>query len=817
VLITDARERSVLAAIRALDAAGYRVGTATDSRMSPGQSSRSCSRHHRVPSPNIDGEAFVRRVQEIVEGGDYDALIIGTDASLLAISEHRALLAGLVKIGLPPRDVVRKALSKLELARAAEAVGLRAPSMAVCDSEDQARVAARELGFPVIAKAASAVVVNDRSITRPDTRLIVDEAALDSWLERQRPGSILIQVREHGPVYSCAGVMTDDGLIGFALARYVRTWPPEAGNASFAETIAAPEDLRERVISLLRRIGWQGIFELELMGAEDGSFSAIDLNPRVYGSLALAVRAGAVLPALWCDTLLGRTVTPQVARAGISYRWEEGEVRNVAALARRGSFRDAIAVLRPHRPCAHADFSKHDPGPLAVRTLLIAGRALRTTRGRNSSEPGAKRGDSKNPIARTEVTELQRPLARARRRASRAPASTMPVAIIGAGPYGLAVGAHLRAAGVPVRQFGRTMSYWREQMPVGMLLRSSLQASSISDPDRALRLEHYGESAGVTLGRPIELSQFIEYGDWFQRKTALDLDERLVDRVERDENAFQLTLEDGEQLRAARVVVAAGLFPFARSPSVFDALPQGSVSHASAHADLAPFSGRSVAVIGSGQSALESAALLCERGANVEILARASTINWLGFSTNGASPQGLRWPKPPTDVGGRVTGWIAAAPGGFRIIPSTRAREIVVFRCLRPAGAGWLPERLTEVTVSLGRTVVAAQQSGAKVSLTLDDGTMRTVDHVLLGTGYEIDVRRYPFIRGSLEDLALNEGSPILRDGLESSIPGLHFVGAPAAATFGPIMRFVVGTWYAAPAVTRRVLGQRQPLLSLSY
>jgi FAD-dependent urate hydroxylase len=817
VLLTDARERSVLAAIRALDAAGYRVGTATDGRLSPGQSSRSSSRHHRVPSPNVDGEAFVRRVQEIVASGDYDALMIGTDASLLAISEHRALLAGLVKIGLPPRDVVRRALSKLELARAAEAVGLRAPSMIVCDSDDDARAAARELGYPVVAKAASAVVVNDRSITRPDTRLIVDEATLDEWLERQRPGSTLIQVRGHGPVYSCAGVMTDDGLTGFALARYLRTWPPEAGNASFAETIAAPEDLRERVISLLRRIGWQGLFELELMGAEGGGFFAIDLNPRVYGSLALAVRAGAVLPALWCDTLLGRAVTPQVARPGVSYRWEEGEVRNFAALARQGSLRAAIDVLRPRRPCAHADFSRRDPRPVAVRAVLIAGRALHTTRGRSSSGSAAQGGEPNSPIARTGVTGSPRPVARARRRARRAPASRMPVAIIGAGPYGLAVGAHLRDAGVPVRQFGRTMSYWREQMPIGMLLRSSLQASSISDPHRALRLEHYGESAGVTLARPIELSQFIEYGDWFQRKTAPDLDERLVDRVERDENAFQLTLQDGEQLRAARVVVAAGLFPFARTPAVFDGLPQGTVSHASAHADLAPFSGQSVAVIGSGQSALESAALLCEQGANVEIVARAPTINWLGYSANGASPKGLHWPKPPTDVGGRVTGWIAAAPGGFRIIRSARAREVVAFRCLRPAGAGWLPERLTEATVSLGRTVVAAQWSGAKVDLTLDDGTTRTVDHVLLGTGYDIDVRRYPFIRGSMDDLALTGGSPILRHGLESSIPGLHFVGAPATATFGPIMRFVVGTWYAGPAVTRRVLGQRQPLLSLSY
>lgn len=817
VLVTDARERSVLAAIRALAAAGYGVGTTTDTRLSPGQSSRSCSRHHRVSSPSTDGEAFVRRLREIVKGGDYTAMIIGSDASLLAISEHRELLAGLVKIGLPGREVVRNALSKLELSRAAEAVGFRTPPMIVCESEEQAREAARELGFPVIAKAASAVVVTDGSITRPDTRLILDEATLDAWLELQRPGSTLIQVREHGPVYSCAGVMTAEGLVGFTLARYVRTWPLEAGNASFAETISPPEDLRERVTPLLQRMGWQGIFELELMGCDGGEFFAIDLNPRVYGSLALAVRAGAALPALWCDVLLGRPVTPQVARAGISYRWEEGEVRNFAALARRGSFGAAIEVLRPHRPCAHADFSKRDPGPLAVRALLIAGRAFRNTRGRTSTESAARGGVWGAPTGRTDAAGSERPLARARRRASRAPASTMPVAIIGAGPYGLAVGAHLRDAGVPVRQFGRTMSYWREQMPTGMLLRSSLRASSISDPHRELRLEHYGEAVGRPLGKPIELSRFVEYGDWFQRKTAPDLDERFVARVERDENSFNLTLEDDEQVRAARVVVAAGLFPFARSLSVFDELPQGCVSHASAHANLGSFSGQSVAVIGSGQSALESAALLSEQGANVEILARAPTITWLGNSANGAAPQGLRWPKPPTDVGGRVTGWIAAAPGGFRVIPSTRAREVVVVRCLRPAGAGWLPERLTEVTLSLGRTVVAAERAGQKVDLTLDDGTTRSVDHVLLGTGYEIDVRRYPFLRESVDDLELSEGSPILRAGLESSIPGLHFVGAPAAGTFGPIMRFVIGTWYAAPAVTRRVLGQRQPLLSRSY
>jgi FAD-dependent urate hydroxylase len=817
VLITDARERAVVGAIRALDAAGYRVATTGDARLSPGAWSRSCSEHHRVSSPSEDGEAFVGQLEAIVQDGDYAALVIGSDASLLAISEHRERLERHVRIVLPSRDAVRAALSKVELARAAEAVGFGTPRTRLCESREQARHAARELGFPVIAKSASTLVARGEATVRPDSRLIADEPALGAWLEQ--PGPWLIQHRERGEVYSCAGVMADEGLVGFALARYLRTWPPQAGNASFAETVAPPRDLRESVSALLDLMAWRGIFELELMSSADGGFVAIDLNPRVYGSLALSVRAGASLPALWCDVLLGRSVLPRLARPGLCYRWEEGEARNLAALARRGAWRAALAVLRPRRGCTHAEFSIRDPGPIAARALLTARKTLARSGGERAS--GGTRGFRRASAATagpTPTNRSEQQMPQAHSRANGAGGSAHPVAIVGAGPYGLAVGAHLRDAGVAVRQFGRTMSYWREQMPSEMLLRSSLKASSISDPNRALRLERYAEESGRPVGRPIELSRFVEYGEWFQHITAPDLDERSVARVERNGDGFTLTLEDDEQLRASRVVVAAGLFPFARRPPVFDALPPTSVSHASEYADLSVFSGASVAVIGCGQSALESAALLSEHGAKVEVLARAEEVYWLGWNPNGDVPARLRWPKPPTDVGGRVTGWIASTPGGFRLIPSARAKEIVQFRCLRPAGAGWLRPRLTEVTLSLGRTVLAAEQTGEQVVLTLDDGTQRNVDHVFLGTGYDVDVRRYPFLAAELSgELELSDGLPILRPGLESSIPGLHFVGAPATGSFGPIMRFVVGTWYAAPAVTRRVLGQRQPLLSQSY
>lgn len=799
VLVTDAGDRSVLAAIRTLHAGGYKVGAAAHARPAAGQWSRACARAYHVPDPRVDGAAFVAEIERVVARGDYAALLVGSDFSLLAVSEHRARLRPFVKIGLPDHEVVLGALSKSKLGRVAAEVGLQTPTSIACHGEQQVLAAARELGFPVVAKSAAAVVAIGRGAQRPDSRLLADEASLRQWCAQQ-PAIALLQRRETGDVHSFAGVATADGLLGIAFARYRRTWPAEAGNASFAETLTAPRDLREQVAALIELMGWRGVFELELIRRADGSYLAIDLNPRVYGSLTLAAHAGASLATLWCDALLGRAVDPQIARAGVCYRWEEGELRNFAARLRDGSLGAAIEIARPRRGCVHADFALNDPAPLAARALLGARRVVQRRRRRHDGPKSGAVVHAKIPALATSSPSL-------------------PTAIIGAGPYGLSIGAHLRDAGVPVVQFGRTMSYWREQMPAGMLLRSSQKASSISDPHRALRIEHWAREVGHPLARPIEIAEFIEYGEWFQRKTAPDLDERLVANVQNGGAGFQITLEDGETVHAGRVIVAAGLFPFARRPAPLDELPTDDVSHASEHADLIPFAGKRVAVIGSGQSALESAALLREHGADVQVIARNPTIYWLGFNPEGdVPPPTVHWPKPPTDVGGRVTGWIAATPESFRIIRSRRLRETVMFRCVRPAGAGWLADRLADVPISLGRIVTSAEHGEDGVRLTLDDATTRVVDHVFLGTGYQVDVRRYPFLSPELTGaLELDEGLPLLAGGLESSVPGLHFVGAPATRSFGPIMRFVVGTWFAAPAVTRRVTGRRLAPLALSY
>ncbi|MDQ6670663.1 MAG: FAD-dependent oxidoreductase [Chloroflexota bacterium] len=384
--------------------------------------------------------------------------------------------------------------------------------------------------------------------------------------------------------------------------------------------------------------------------------------------------------------------------------------------------------------------------------------------------------------------------------------------IIGAGPYGLAATAHLRAAGVQVRVFGQAMSSWERYMPVGMWLRSAWRASNIADPHHALTLDRYQAECGTRLRRPVPVESFIDYGRWVQRQIAPDLDQRSVTRLQRSAVGFQLVLEDGETVDAQRVVVAAGIAPFAWRPPHLAWLPPWLVSHASDHPDLGQFGGRRVLVLGGGQSALESAALLHEAGAQVEVVTRASRIRWLRGSDQARSlvdRQLDRWLRAPSEVGPYGLSWVVELPDLFRRLPRHVQQRIARVSIL-PAGAAWLIRRLVGVPITTGRTILSAAPDGGRLLLTLSDGSERCVDHLLLGTGYSVDVGRYPFLAPELtRSLRRVGGYPQLADGLESSVPGLHFLGAAAAGTFGPLMRFVAGTKYAAPALTRRLASER--------
>ena len=379
------------------------------------------------------------------------------------------------------------------------------------------------------------------------------------------------------------------------------------------------------------------------------------------------------------------------------------------------------------------------------------------------------------------------------------------VTILGAGPYGLATAAALHGAGLTVSVFGEPMSFWERNMPTGMLLRSPYAGSSIGDPRGPLSLDAYSLHTDTKLDRPMPLPQFISYGHWVQARGVPDVDTRKVVDVRRADRGLMLQLEDGEEVVTERLVVAAGIGYFPHVPAVFQGLPPELVSHASAHRYLTHLSGRRVLVVGAGQSALESAALLLESGAQVELVSRAEVIHWLG------QRPWLRSLGPlsavlyaPAEVGPPLLCQLVRVPGMVRRMPAARRHQLD-HRAIRPAGAAWLRPRVVDaVPLSVGREVVLADRVGDKVAVTFDDAESGVFDHVLLGTGYRVDIARYPFLsRQLLTDVRRVDGYPLLGAGLESSVPGLHFVGAPAARSFGPLMRFVAGSHFAASEVAR--------------
>jgi thioredoxin reductase len=370
--------------------------------------------------------------------------------------------------------------------------------------------------------------------------------------------------------------------------------------------------------------------------------------------------------------------------------------------------------------------------------------------------------------------------------------------------------------GLDVRVFGEPMSFWDRNMPLGMYLRSNWSATQIADPNRALTLEAYIAANGNHLSQPVPLDRFIQYGRWYQGQAIPDLDQRKIARIESGSQGFRAALADGEIVESRRVVIAAGIGSFPWRPPEFRDLPTSLASHTSEHRDLAKFAGKRVLAVGGGQSALESAALMHEAGAIVEVVARSREIHWLqGWASKTLHHRAgtfiRRLLYAPTDVGPAGVSQLLARPDLLRYLPRGLKNKLWK-RSIRPAGARWLVSRLEKVPIHLGRSVVSVSPVGDKARVRLDDGSERTVDHVLLGTGYQVDISKYEFLDPNLvQSIRRVNGYPVLGKGLETSLPGLHILGAPAAWTFGPLMQFVSGTRYASPALTRHISARTRP------
>jgi cation diffusion facilitator CzcD-associated flavoprotein CzcO len=383
------------------------------------------------------------------------------------------------------------------------------------------------------------------------------------------------------------------------------------------------------------------------------------------------------------------------------------------------------------------------------------------------------------------------------------------VIVMGAGPYGLSVSAHLQGCGLKVATFGKPIHFWRNHMPQGMLLRSYPWATNLSDPEKKYSIEQYFLHKGLEAVYPLPIETFIDYGLWFQENAVPNLDQTYIANIDRKDNHFLVTLEDGRVVESKAVVMAPGLHYYFYCPPEYKNLPSSLFSHSADHVDLNIFAGKRVAVIGRGQGALENAALLHEGSADVYVISR-SPLKWLpgGNGNNPTWRQKLRSPRAALGNGWKNL-FLEKFPYLSYYIPvATRYR--VFDHHHGPIGASWLKSRI------LGQFPVKEQIQVTKVEavnniarLTLSDGEVLEVDHVILGTGYRTDVNRLPMLDASLRKaIQTDEGFPVLNHWFESSIPGLYFVGYSSLRSFGAFYRFVAGVGAASHRVSKAIARQ---------
>jgi cation diffusion facilitator CzcD-associated flavoprotein CzcO len=392
---------------------------------------------------------------------------------------------------------------------------------------------------------------------------------------------------------------------------------------------------------------------------------------------------------------------------------------------------------------------------------------------------------------------------------------TKEVVVIGAGPYGLSTAAHLQDAGAEPYVIGQSMAFWKQNMPVGMLLRSKSEASNIAAPQKYLSIAAYEKAIHHKIADPLPIEDFIGYGEWFQKQVAPDLDTRHVKNVSHNGSLFDLALDDGETMQAKSVVLALGIGPFFYRPVQFVGIPRELAPHSSDLKDFSRFRGKRIMVIGRGQSALETGALLHENGAEVQILTRDPALIFRPFAwrkhifrklTSGPL-LGLSYRIiPPTDLGDVRTARKMANPELFRR-QTPEVQEQLLRACARPIGAYWLEPRLEGVLVKTGASVATAAIARTGLKLELSDGTTELVDFAVCATGYRIDISMYRLLDNSLQQHIRKtpDGYPVLDTSLQTSVRGLYMAGVIGERTLGPTLRFVTGTSNAGPRLASAI------------
>jgi len=372
--------------------------------------------------------------------------------------------------------------------------------------------------------------------------------------------------------------------------------------------------------------------------------------------------------------------------------------------------------------------------------------------------------------------------------------------IIGAGPFGLSLAAQAAHDGIEHLVVGKPMEFWRRNMPEGMFLRSACDWHL--DPLNVHTIDAFLRSQGKTSSdvEPLSLKFYLSYADWFRKQKNIEPLPFHVQRLDHTNDGFVATAVDGERLHARRVVLAPGFKHFQHIPTELRSkLPKGR-KHTCEFVDFSEAKNKRFLIIGGRQSAFEWAALLLDAGAVAVHLSH-------------------RHPSPAFTeaewswVGPLVDGMVKN-PKWFRRL-SEAEREAVSHRLWaegRLKVEPWLAPRLDDarVTVWPNTELVSCSEDGeGELVAGLTNGETLNIDHVVLATGYKVDIKRLPLLAAGniLDVLETRNGFPLLDDHLETSVPGLFITSMPAMQDFGPFFGFTISVRTSAKLICERLLG----------
>ena len=668
------------------------------------------------------------------------------DGSIAALRPWRSSFERAdVALALASESAFDVANDKQRTLAVADELGIPYPRTVPIDRIEDIPAALAEVGLPAVVKPTRSWAPNPDLAIRVISQAVLEESEALTYVKRLHDvGSSAVLQQWATGRREAVSVFYVWGRVWAKFAEVAhRTTPALGGVSVVREGIPMPADLESAALALVHALDLEGYSEVEFRRDGAGRPLLMEINARLSGSLEVAVRSGVPFPALLWRWAAGEPLsTISGYRPGVKMRYLKGDVKwlweNIESRGRRPDCvppKRALATFAGTSSTVRATITWTG----AISVLLSS--PLPTTwasSGGSSARP--------HPVREPGPARPQRNKA----------LSSTDVVVIGAGPNGLSVGAHLRNAGIEHRVFGRTMGAWQFNMPAGMLLKSEPYASDLSAPSPGFLARDYCDQAQEVYHErviPLSREQFIAYGTWFANKLVPDVEETEVVSLSRAPSGdFLLRTAAGERMRAARVVVATGIMPFTFVPPELSKLPSDLVSHTSEHASLARFRGKDVLVIGRGSSALETAALLHEQGAAVKLVTRGDGVFWP--PANPANPSRLQRLRKP--VVRLCEGWHCwgydRLPDVFRLLPKeTRVEKGLGF--LGPQGAWWLRDRVEgRVPMLLGHHVVGAKKVGDRVRLDLktSEGTVtESADHVISGTGFHFDLTRLDYLAPS--------------------------------------------------------------------